>query len=53
MLARSTPGEPGISIRTFECPACDHVHQLVIASGDPMTGAEADGWLQGQLRAPT
>jgi len=29
MLARVTPGPIGFDIRTFECPACDHVHQTV------------------------
>jgi hypothetical protein len=31
MLARITPGPSGFDIRTFECPACDNVHQLVVA----------------------
>ncbi|BAR55024.1 hypothetical protein NK6_1840 [Bradyrhizobium diazoefficiens] len=28
MLARITPGPAGFCIRTFECPACDLIHQL-------------------------
>jgi hypothetical protein len=54
MLARITPGAAsGFDIRTFECPACDHVHQLVVALADPMKSRETAGWLQGELRAPT
>jgi hypothetical protein len=53
MLARVTPGKPGIYIRTFDCPACGHVHQVVIAASDLMRAGEADGWLRGQLQAPT
>jgi hypothetical protein len=31
MLARITAGASGFDIRTFECLACDHVHQHVVA----------------------
>jgi hypothetical protein len=50
MLARITNGPSGFGIRTFECPACDHIHQRVV---DPMKSRETAGWLRGELRAPT
>jgi hypothetical protein len=53
MLARITPGAFGFDIRTFECLACDHVHQRVIALADPMKSRETAGWLRGELHAPT
>jgi hypothetical protein len=31
MLERITPGSAGFDIRTFECAACDDVHQCVVA----------------------
>jgi hypothetical protein len=54
MLARITPGPPaGFDIGTFECPACDHVHQLVVELVDPTISPSANRWLQGRLLAPT
>jgi hypothetical protein len=53
MLARITPGASGFDIRTFECPACDLVHQLAGELVDPMKSLELAGWFQGELRAPT
>lgn len=53
MLARITPGSTGFDIRTFECPACDDVHQRVVALVDPMKSRETVGWLRGELRTPT
>jgi hypothetical protein len=53
MLARITPGSAGFDIRTFECPACEEVHQRVVALGDPMKCLATAGWLRGELRAPT
>jgi hypothetical protein len=53
MLARITPGPSGFDIRTFECPACDQIHQVVIELIDPMKAPEVAGWFQGELRAPT
>jgi hypothetical protein len=53
MLARITPGPQGFDIRTFECPACDHVHQAVVELIDPMKSTKTAGWLLGQLQAPT
>jgi hypothetical protein len=53
MLARITPGPLGFDIQTFECPACDHIHQSVVDLGDPMKSLRTIGWLQGQLQAPT
>src|SRR6202035_4236670 len=35
-LARITPGRSGFDIRTFECRACDHIYQRVVALVDPM-----------------
>jgi hypothetical protein len=52
MLARITPGPSGFDIRTFECPACDHVHQRAGELVDPMKSRETAGWLRGGLRAP-
>jgi hypothetical protein len=54
VLARITPGSPaGFNIRTFECPACNYVHQVVVELIDPMKSEAASGWLHGQLQAPT
>ena len=36
VLARVTPGPVGFDIRTFECPACQHVHSLAELLMDPM-----------------
>ena len=52
MLARITPGPAGFDIRTFECPACDHIHQRVVELIDPMKSKETAAWLAGELRAP-
>jgi hypothetical protein len=52
-LARITPGRSGFDIRTFECLACDHIYQRVVALVDPMKSREAEGWFRGELRAPT
>jgi hypothetical protein len=53
MLACVTPGHAGFDIRTFECPACDLVHQIVVELIDPMKSLEMGGWFLGELRAPT
>ena len=53
VLARITPGPFGFDIRTFECPACKDVHQLVADLVDPMKSPRTTGWLHGQLQAPT
>jgi len=53
MLARISPGPSGVDIRTFECPACNNLHQLVVAIVDPMKSRETAAWLGGGLRAPT
>jgi hypothetical protein len=52
-LARITPGRSGFDIRTFECRACHHIYQRVVALADPMESTQTAGWLQGELRAPT
>jgi len=51
MLARVTPRPSGFDIRTFERPACDHVHQGAIEF-DPMKSRETLGWLRSELRPP-
>jgi Zn ribbon nucleic-acid-binding protein len=51
-LARITPGRSGFDIRTFECCACGHIYQRVVALVDPMKSKETTGWLEGELRAP-
>jgi hypothetical protein len=48
-----TPGPSGYDFRTFECPVCDYVHKIFVALVDPMMSVETNGWLQGELRAPT
>jgi hypothetical protein len=53
MLARITPGRFGFDIRTFECPACKDVQQVVADLVDPMKSQTTNGWLHGQLQAPT
>src|ERR1700756_3673134 len=40
-------------IRTFECPACDRVHQRVVALADPMKISKNSGLVPGEWRAPT
>jgi hypothetical protein len=40
MLARILPARVGFDIRTFECPKCDHVHEVMVetsAFGQPFT----------------
>lgn len=32
MLARIMPVRPGFDFRTFECPKCDHVHEVMVAN---------------------
>jgi phage FluMu protein Com len=53
MLARVTPGRWGFNIRTFECPECKDVHQIVADLADPMKSPRTNRRLEGQLRAPT
>jgi hypothetical protein len=53
MLVRITPGSFGFDIETFECLACDHVHQRVVELVDPMKSKETARWLRGELQAPT
>jgi hypothetical protein len=52
MLARITSGLAGFDIRTFECPACNDVHQMVVELLDPMKSLETGRWFLGELRAP-
>jgi len=30
LLARIRPVRVGIDFRTFECPKCDHIHELMV-----------------------
>jgi transposase-like protein len=30
MLARIMPARMGFDLRTFECPKCDHVHEVMV-----------------------
>jgi hypothetical protein len=30
MLARIMPQNVGFDLRTFECPKCDHVHEVMV-----------------------
>jgi hypothetical protein len=32
MLARIVPARVGFDFRTFECPQCDHVHEVMVAT---------------------
>ena len=32
MLARIMPARLGFDFRTFECPKCDHVHEVMVAN---------------------
>jgi hypothetical protein len=32
MLARIMPARVGFDLRTFECPKCDHVHVVMVAT---------------------
>ncbi len=32
MLARIMPARVGFDFRTFECPRCDHVHEVMVAT---------------------
>jgi hypothetical protein len=52
-LARITAGPSGFDIRTLKCPACHHVHQMVVERIDPMKSREVNAWLHGQLQAPS
>lgn len=53
VLTQITSGVSGHALHTFECPACEYVHKLLVALVDPMTSEEVSGWLKGELRAPT
>jgi hypothetical protein len=40
MLARIMPARPGFDLRWFECPKCNHVHEVLVANeafGSPFT----------------
>ncbi|MBI5323397.1 hypothetical protein [Bradyrhizobium sp.] len=53
ILARMTPGRSGFDARTLKCPAYGYDHQTAVEPFDPMKSRETNGWLMGQLRAPT
>jgi hypothetical protein len=50
LLARVTPGRSSFHIRTFECAACDYIHQRVVEIVDPMKSIDTLGWFRGELR---
>jgi hypothetical protein len=50
-LAHISPGPTGFEIRTFDCPKCDHIEKVAIAS-DPTKSGDV-GWLVGELQPPT
>jgi hypothetical protein len=47
MLECVSSGPIGFEHRLFECPKCDHVETIVVAS-DPFK-SKAQGWLSGEL----
>jgi hypothetical protein len=50
-LSRISPGPSGFELRSFDCPGCDHVEKIAIAS-DPMKSGDV-GWLVGEVQPPT
>jgi hypothetical protein len=48
MLARIAPGPTGFELSTFDCPKCDHVEKIAIAS-DPAKSGDV-GWLVGEVQ---
>jgi hypothetical protein len=49
ILARTTRGSCGFDIGTFQCPACDLVHQFVVNLIDPMKSLETLVWFLGEF----
>jgi hypothetical protein len=49
-LARVSPGERGIEVRTFECATCHRTEKLSFAI-DPLK-TDAVGWLASELKPP-
>jgi hypothetical protein len=49
MLARIEPRPAGSDLRTFECPKCEHVHQVLME--DPIKSDKA-GWQSSALEPP-
>jgi hypothetical protein len=49
-LARISPGERGVEVRTFECTTC-HCIEKVSFTVDPLK-TDAVGWLASELRPP-
>jgi hypothetical protein len=50
MLARIQAGPSGADLRTFECPKCNNVHNVVVT--DPFQSANT-GWGNSGLNPPT
>ena len=48
-LARIKFGPAHADLRMFECPKCDHVHNVLVE--DPMKSANA-GWQHSELKPP-
>jgi hypothetical protein len=53
MLALITHGTSGLTSEHSNAPAGDHVRRRVAELVDPMKSSETEGWLRGELQAPT
>ena len=51
LLQHIAPGPPGFDHRLFECVKCAYVENVIVPD-DPMN-SRVQGWLRGELRAPT
>jgi len=51
LVQRSTAGRSGFEHWTLRCTRCGHIHEAQVHV-DPMT-SEANGWISGDLHAPT
>jgi hypothetical protein len=49
-LARISPGERGVEVRTFECATCHRIEKVSFAI-DPLK-TDAVGWLASELKPP-
>jgi ssDNA-binding Zn-finger/Zn-ribbon topoisomerase 1 len=50
VLSHIEPGPTGFELRTLDCPSCNHVEKIAIAS-DPMKSGDV-GWFVGELQSP-
>ena len=45
MLARIMPARMGFELHTFECPKCDHVHEMMVETDAfGMSSTPRQGW---------